>query len=66
MEKCPFPNAINFNQIKYIAEPIAVAYVAVLWAFSLLSLSPSTQLEELRLGPFKCKLSNLQNMYFGI
>lgn len=35
--------------------------------FPFLSLSPSIQfLEELRLGLFKCKLSNLQNMYFGI
>ena len=49
-----FPNAISFNQI--IAEPKKVAYLAVLWVFSLLSLNPSTQLlEELRLGPFKCK-----------
>lgn len=66
-KKIPFPKAINFNQIKNIAEPKKVAYVAVLWVFSMLSLNPSTQLlEELRLGPFKCKLSNLQNMYFGI
>lgn len=33
--------------------------------FPFLSLRPSIQfLEELRLGLFKCKLSNLQNMYF--
>lgn len=38
-----------------------IAYIALLWVFALLSLNPSTHLsEELRLGPFKCKLSNLQ------
>lgn len=54
-------------KLRILQNEKKVAYVAVLWVFSMLSLNPSTQLlEELRLGPFKCKLSNLQNMYFGI